>query len=106
MGVLGAWMTFKKAEMAKTLKNGLSMIEMNPLNHNWLDFVILSGLTLHQFQKKLLLSVLLLYLLVTLLDAVLNGLQRLSCSVLRVQLNHYSTYISGAWPGIAPAMSP
>ena len=48
-------MTFKKAEMAKTLKNGLSMIETNPLNHNWLDFVILSGLTLHQFQKKLLL---------------------------------------------------
>ena len=53
--VLGAWMTFKKAEMAKTLKNGLSMIETNPLNHNWLDFVILSGLTLHQFKKKLLL---------------------------------------------------
>ena len=55
LGVLGAWMTFKKAEMAKTLRNGLSMIETNPLNHN---FVILSGLTLHQFQKKLLLSVL------------------------------------------------
>ena len=50
-------MTFKKAEMAKTLRNGLSMIEMNPFNHNWLDFVILSGLTLHQFQKKLLLRV-------------------------------------------------
>ena len=45
-------MTFKKTEMAKTLRNGLSMIEMNPLNHNWSDFVILSGLTLHQFQKK------------------------------------------------------
>ena len=44
-------MTFKKAEMAKTLKNGLSMIETNPLNHNWLDFMILTGLTLHQFQK-------------------------------------------------------
>ena len=56
LGVLGAWMTFKKAEMAKTLRNGLSMIETNPLNHNWLDFVILSGLTLHQFQKKLQLS--------------------------------------------------
>ena len=51
-GVLGAWMTFKKAEMAKTLKNGLSMIETTPLNHNWSDFAILSGLTLHQFQKK------------------------------------------------------
>ena len=49
-------MTFKKAEMAKTLKNGLRMIETNPLNHNWSDFAILSGLTLHQFQKKLLLS--------------------------------------------------
>ena len=45
-------MTFKKAEMAKTLKNGLSMIETTPLNHNWSDFAILSGLTLHQFQKK------------------------------------------------------
>ena len=55
--VLGAWMTFKKAEMAKTLRNGLSMIETNPLSHNWLDFAILSGLTLHQFQKKLLLRV-------------------------------------------------
>ena len=43
---------FKKAEMAKTLKNGLSMIETNPLNHNWSHFVILSGLTLHQFQKN------------------------------------------------------
>ena len=42
----------KKAEMAKTLRNGLIMIEMNPLNHNWLDFMILTGLTLHQFQKK------------------------------------------------------
>ena len=39
-GVLGSWMTFKKAEMAKTLRNGLSMIEMNNLNHNWLDFTI------------------------------------------------------------------
>ena len=45
-------MTFKKAEMAKTLRNGLSMIETNPLNHNWSHFVILSGLTLHQFKKK------------------------------------------------------
>ena len=50
-------MTFKKAEMAKTLKNGLIMIEMNPLNHIWSHFVILLGLTLHRFQKKLLLSV-------------------------------------------------
>ena len=36
--VEGAWMTFKKAEMAKILRNRLSMIETNPLNHNWLDF--------------------------------------------------------------------
>ena len=50
-------MTFKKAEMSKTLKNGLGMIETNPLNHNWLDFAILLGLTLHQLQKKLLLIV-------------------------------------------------
>ena len=55
-GVLGVWMTLKKAEMAKTLKNGLSMIKTNPLNHNWSHFAILSGLTLHQFQKILLLN--------------------------------------------------
>ena len=30
----------KKAEMAKTIRNGLSMIETNPLNHNWSDFEI------------------------------------------------------------------
>ena len=28
------------------------MIETNPLNHNWSHFLIFSGLTLHQFQKK------------------------------------------------------
>ena len=39
-GVLGAWMTFKKPEMDKTLRNGLSMSEMDPFNHKWLDFVI------------------------------------------------------------------
>ena len=49
-------MTFKKAEMAKTLKNGLSMIETNLLNHNWLNFAILLGLTLQQFKKKVLLK--------------------------------------------------
>ena len=54
--VLGAWMTFKKADMAKTLKIRFSMIEMNPLNHKWLDFVILTGLALHQFQTNWLLS--------------------------------------------------
>ena len=53
--VLGAWMTFKKADMAKTLKIRFRMIEMNPLNHKWLDFVILTGLALHQFQTKWLL---------------------------------------------------
>ena len=45
-------MTFKKAEMAKTLKDGLSMIETNPLQHNWWHFTIQLGLALHQFQKK------------------------------------------------------
>ena len=52
LGVLGAWMTFKKAEMAKTLRNGLSMIETNPLNHIWSDLVILLGLSLNRFQKN------------------------------------------------------
>ena len=40
LGALGAWMTFKKPEMHKTLKNGLSMSETDPLNHKWLDFEI------------------------------------------------------------------
>ena len=40
----------KKAEMDKTLRNGLIMSEMDPLNHKW------SGLTLHQFQTNLLLK--------------------------------------------------
>ena len=39
-GILVAWMTFKKAEMAKTLKNGLSMSKTDPLIHKWLDFEI------------------------------------------------------------------
>ena len=39
-GVLGAWMTFKKPEMDKTLRNGLSMSKTDPLNHKWLDFAI------------------------------------------------------------------
>ena len=39
-GGLGAWMTLKKAEMDKTLRNGLIMSEMDPLNHKWLDFAI------------------------------------------------------------------
>ena len=30
----------KKAEMGKTLRNGLIMSEMDPLNHKWLDFAI------------------------------------------------------------------
>jgi hypothetical protein len=33
-------MSFKKPEMDKTLRNGLSMIEMDPLNQKWLDFAI------------------------------------------------------------------
>ena len=39
-GVLGAWMKFKKAEIKKTLRNGLSMSEMDLLNHKRLDFAI------------------------------------------------------------------
>ena len=46
-------MTFKKTEMAKTLKNGL--IKTNPLNHNWSHSAILLGLTFHQLKKNLLL---------------------------------------------------
>jgi hypothetical protein len=41
-------MTFKNAEMAKTLKHGLSIIEMNPLHHNWLDFAIKKKLLLNK----------------------------------------------------------
>ena len=37
-GVLGAWITFKKAEMAKTLENGLSMIETNPTQPQLVGF--------------------------------------------------------------------
>ena len=48
-------MTFKKADMAKTLKHRFRMIETNPLNPKWLDFAILTGLALHQFQTKWLL---------------------------------------------------
>ena len=33
LGVLRAWMTFKKPEIEKTLGNGLSMSEMDPLNY-------------------------------------------------------------------------
>jgi hypothetical protein len=40
LGFLGAWMTFKKPEMDKTLRNGLSTSETDPLNHKWLDFAI------------------------------------------------------------------
>ena len=39
-GVLGAWMTFKKPEKDKTLRNGLSMSERDPLN--WVSRVILA----------------------------------------------------------------
>ena len=50
-GVLEVWI--KKAEMEKkTLRNGLSMSETDPLNHKGLNFAIQLGLALHQFQKK------------------------------------------------------
>ena len=38
--VLGAWMTFEKADMAKILRSGLSMSEKKLFNHKWLDFAI------------------------------------------------------------------
>ena len=56
-GVLGVWMTFKKAEMEKTLRNGLNLSEMDPINNKWLDFAILLGLALHQFQNKTAVSI-------------------------------------------------
>ena len=34
-GGLGAWMTFKKVEMERPPRNGLSMSKMDPLNHKW-----------------------------------------------------------------------
>ena len=46
-------MTFKKPEMDKILKNGLSMSETDPLNHKWLDFAIYFGLALHQLKLPL-----------------------------------------------------
>ena len=42
--------------MAKTLRNGLSMSETDPLNHKWLHFGIQMGQALHQLQKNLLLN--------------------------------------------------
>ena len=44
-GVLGFWGfggvdDLKKTEMDKTLRNGLIMSEMDPLNQKWLDFEI------------------------------------------------------------------
>ena len=48
-------MTFKKGEMAKTPRNGLSMIETNPLNHNWLDFAI-QFVRIAPVSKKMLLN--------------------------------------------------
>jgi hypothetical protein len=37
---LGAWMTLKKFEMDKTLRNASSITETDLLNHKWLDFAI------------------------------------------------------------------
>ena len=44
-------MTFEKAEMKKTLRNGLCISETDTLNYKGLDFVILLGLALHQLKK-------------------------------------------------------
>ena len=48
---LGLWMTFKKAEMEKTLRNGLSMSETDLLQQ-MVRFRHLHCIALHQFQKK------------------------------------------------------
>ena len=40
LGGFGAWMTFKKAEIEKILRNGLNMSETDPLNYKRLDFTI------------------------------------------------------------------
>ena len=50
-GIIGAWMTFKKVEMKKIHRNGLSLRETDPPNHKQLDFVIYLGLALQQFKK-------------------------------------------------------
>ena len=42
-------MTFKKLEVDKTLRNGLFMSEMDPLNHKWLDF---AGTVIAPVSKK------------------------------------------------------
>jgi hypothetical protein len=42
-GGLRAWMTFKKAEMAKPLLNGLSMIETTPFQPQTVGFHNLVG---------------------------------------------------------------
>ena len=36
----GGMVDLKKAEMDKTLRNGLIMSKMDPLNHKWLDIPI------------------------------------------------------------------
>ena len=50
LGVLGVWMTFKKVEMKKTLRNGLSMIETNTLIR--LKKFTSEDFTSHFFQKS------------------------------------------------------
>ena len=40
LGVWGVDVLFKKAEMEKNLRTGLSLCETDPLNHKWLDFAI------------------------------------------------------------------
>ena len=44
-------MTFKKPEMEKNLRNGLSMSETDPLDNKQLDVAIWLGLALHQLKK-------------------------------------------------------
>ena len=45
-------MTFKKAEMAKTLKNGLSMVETNPPQPQLVGFCDFVGVDIAPVSKK------------------------------------------------------
>ena len=54
MMVLGAWMTFKKPEMDKNLRNGLSMSETDPKTTVWFHDSVGTGIA--PVKKKLLLK--------------------------------------------------
>ena len=51
-GFFRVWKTFKKAEMAKTLSNGLSMVETNPPQPQMVGFHDLDGVGIAPVSKK------------------------------------------------------